>query len=203
MTTLIISEKPNAAQRIASALSDGPMEKERRGKAVWFQIKIDGKRVLVVPAVGHLYNLKQKGEGWNYPVFETEWLPSYEVSKASAFSKAYLYNFKKLSGEADDFVVATDYDSEGSVIGYNILRFVCKTEKAKRMKFSTRSRTFFLSQTPLSSVSMSTTPGSSSARRFHSWKCSHLLVIDPILASTPLPNITIALWWNRCGMVSL
>lgn len=137
MTTLIISEKPNAAQRIASALSDGPVEKERRGKAVWFEIRIDGKRVLVVPAVGHLYNLKQKGEGWNYPVFETEWIPSYEVSKASAFSKAYLYNFKKLSGEADDFVVATDYDSEGSVIGYNILRFVCRTEKAKRMKFST------------------------------------------------------------------
>ncbi|UCG95875.1 MAG: DNA topoisomerase I [archaeon] len=138
MTTLIISEKPKAAERIASALSDGHLEKGKRGKAVWFEIMVDGKRVLVVPAVGHLYNLKQKGDGkWTYPVFETEWVPSYEVSKNSAFSKAYLYNFKKLSGEADDFIVATDYDSEGSVIGYNILRFVCGTENAKRMKFST------------------------------------------------------------------
>ena len=46
-----------------------------------------------------------------------------------------------------------------------------------------------LSQTPLSSVSMSTAPGSSSARRFHSWKCSNRLVIEPILASTPLASI--------------
>ena len=43
------------------------------------------------------------------------------------------------------------------------------------MKFSKRSMKLRLSQTPLSSVSMSTAPGSSSARRFHSWKCSNRL----------------------------
>lgn len=138
MTTLIISEKPKAAEKIASALAEGSVRKGRNGKAVWFEIEIKGERVLVVPAVGHLFTLKQKGDGkWTYPVWDMEWVPSHEVSKASAFSKVYLYSFKKLSGEADKFVVATDYDSEGSVIGYNILKFVCMSENAKRMKFST------------------------------------------------------------------
>ncbi len=138
MTTLIISEKPKAAERIASALADGSVKRGKSGQAAWFEITVHGERVLVVPAVGHLFTLKQKGDGhWTYPIFDTEWVPTYEASKGSAFSKAYLYNFKKLSGEADDFVVATDYDSEGSVIGYNILRLVCMRENAKRMKFST------------------------------------------------------------------
>lgn len=138
MTILIISEKPKAAERIATALSDGPVEKDSSGKAVWFEISVKGEEVLVVPAVGHLFSLKQKGDKkWTYPIFETEWVPTFEVNKSSLFSKAYFYNFKKLSGGVDSFIVATDYDSEGSVIGYNILRFICGTEKAKRMKFST------------------------------------------------------------------
>ncbi len=138
MSTLIISEKPKAAEKIANALADGNVRKERNGKAVWFQIDCGGEEVLVVPAVGHLFTLKQKGNGsWTYPIFETEWVPSFEASKNSAFSKAYYRNFEKLSREADTFIVATDYDSEGSVIGYNILRFICGEEKAERMKFST------------------------------------------------------------------
>jgi len=138
MTTLIISEKPKAAERIASALADGSVKKGSSGKAVWFEITVKKEKTLVVPAVGHLFTLKQKGDGqWTYPIFETEWVPTYEASKEAAFSKVYFHNFKKLSGEADRFIVATDYDSEGSVIGFNILRFICLTERAKRMKFST------------------------------------------------------------------
>jgi len=138
MTVLIISEKPKASERIAAALSDGNVEKKKSGKAVWFRIYIEGEKAFVVPAVGHLFSLKQGGNGgWKYPVWKTEWVPIFEVNKSSAFSKAYFHNFKKLSGEADRFIVATDYDSEGSVIGYNILRFICRTENAKRMKFST------------------------------------------------------------------
>ena len=39
-------------------------------------------------------------------------------------------------------------------------------------------------------------------RRFHSWKCSHRLVTEPIFAFSPLPNITTALWWKTWGTVS-
>ena len=138
MTVLIIAEKPNASMRIASALSQGEVEKKRNGKAVWYEIVRNGEKHLVVPAVGHLFGLKQKGNGkWTYPVFESEWAPNFEISKSSSFSKPYFKNFEKLSKKIDSFIIATDYDSEGSVIGFNILRFICNSEEAKRMKFST------------------------------------------------------------------
>ena len=37
-------------------------------------------------------------------------------------------------------IIATDYDEEGEVIGYNILRFLCNRRNAKRMRFSTLTR---------------------------------------------------------------
>jgi len=90
MVTLIISEKPKASERIANALADGTVEKKKSGKAIWFEIEINGEKHLVVPAVGHLFTLKQKNnEKWTYPIFETKWVPSFEASKSSSFSKPY------------------------------------------------------------------------------------------------------------------
>ena len=53
MTTIIIAEKPDAARRIAEALSDKKaVKKEKRG-AFWFEFTKNGKKHIVVPAVGH------------------------------------------------------------------------------------------------------------------------------------------------------
>ncbi|MFA6907803.1 MAG: DNA topoisomerase I, partial [Candidatus Micrarchaeia archaeon] len=43
---------------------------------------------------------------------------------------------KKLAPGADEYICACDYDVEGSLIGYNALRFACGTEVGSRMKFS-------------------------------------------------------------------
>ena len=43
---------------------------------------------------------------------------------------------KKLAKECDEFIVATDFDVEGEVIGWNVVRFIAKQKDAKRMKFS-------------------------------------------------------------------
>ncbi len=137
MTQLIIAEKPNAAGRIAYALADGDVTKKNRGKAVWYETTIGDEKTYVVPAVGHIYTLEQEGKGWDYPVFDMVWKPTYEVRKKSKWMKNYHTNLKKLSDKADKFVNACDYDQEGSVIGYNILKFVVGTENAARMKFST------------------------------------------------------------------
>ncbi len=122
-TELIICEKPAQAEKIAEALAD---KKPKR------------KKILVGCAVGHLFTLAEKEKnGWNYPVFSIEWKPAHEVKKASEFSKKYLDTLKKLVKEADSFVVACDYDQEGSVIGFNCIRFIANQKDAKRMKFST------------------------------------------------------------------
>ncbi|MBI4141041.1 DNA topoisomerase I [Candidatus Woesearchaeota archaeon] len=80
---------------------------------------------------------KNKKKGFEYPVFDIEWVPTYAVSKGAEFSKKYLETLKKLAKECSEFTVATDYDIEGEVIGLNIVRFVCNKKDARRMKFST------------------------------------------------------------------
>jgi DNA topoisomerase I len=138
MYELIICEKPNAAKKIADALADGKAIKENM-KGVPYYLVTHGKRDIVVAcAVGHLYGLGEKEKkGWIFPVFDIEWKPSGDISKKSSFSKKYLNVIKKLSKEADEFTVATDYDQEGSVIGKNVVVFACKKKDANRMKFST------------------------------------------------------------------
>ncbi|QQG39721.1 MAG: DNA topoisomerase I [Candidatus Aenigmatarchaeota archaeon] len=135
MATLVIAEKPKAAEKIAAAL--GTPKASKKGKAVFYEVQHDGDTIYVVPSVGHIFSLKQKGKGWTYPIFDIEWLPSFEVSKSSKFTKAYYDNLAKIAKKCSDFVIATDFDTEGSVIGYNILRFICETDDARRMKFST------------------------------------------------------------------
>jgi len=134
---LIITEKPQAAQKIAMAL--GRATKKIENRVSYYQLNRDGKTILVASAVGHLFSLKyQKGQkGW--PIFELEWFPSYE-KKNSAFTKRYFDLLKKLSRKAEEVIIATDYDIEGEVIGWNVLRFICEKETAKRMKYSTLTR---------------------------------------------------------------
>ncbi|MEM4330842.1 MAG: toprim domain-containing protein [Candidatus Pacearchaeota archaeon] len=67
-------------------------------------------------------------------VFEVEWKPSHTLKKAS-FTKKYYDLLKKLSKKAKETIIATDFDIEGTVIGWNVLRFICEQKNAKRMKF--------------------------------------------------------------------
>ena len=138
MYELIITEKPNAAKRIAEALADGKLIKESINGAPYYKLTHGKKDIIVACAVGHLYGLAEKEKkGWAFPVFDIEWKPVYETSKSAAFSKKYLNAIKKLCKNADEFTVATDYDQEGSVIGNNIIKLACNQKDAYRMKFST------------------------------------------------------------------
>ena len=133
-STLIITEKPQAAEKIAYAL--GNPKKQFENKVSYFELFRNGKKIIVASAAGHLFNLtySQGQKGW--PIFKIEWQPSFK-SKNAAFTKNYYDVLKKLSRKALDIIIATDYDIEGEVIGWNILRFVCNRNTAKRMKYST------------------------------------------------------------------
>ena len=130
----IITEKPQAAMKIASAL--GNAKKYSDGGVSYYEVQHDGKEIVVASAVGHLYNLEYKAGQKGWPIFELEWRPSYE-RKNSGFTKKYFSLLKKLAKGAGDIFVATDYDVEGEVIGWNVLRFICNRDTAKRMKYST------------------------------------------------------------------
>jgi len=135
---LLISEKPDAALKIATALADDKIHKHNNKKIPYYEITHKGKKIIVGCAVGHLFGLKEKNsKGWIYPTFSYDWAPTYEVNKQAKYTKDYIDTLKKISKNAKEFTVCTDFDDEGTVLGLNIIRFICKQKDAHRMKFST------------------------------------------------------------------
>lgn len=136
---LIISEKPSSALKIAQALADGKPVKKALNGVPYYELSHAKRDIVVAAAAGHLYGVGEAGEKrtYGYPVYDMVWKPNADIDKTAAFSKKYITLLKKLSKDADQFTVATDYDIEGETIGYNIIRFICKQKDANRMKFST------------------------------------------------------------------
>ncbi len=131
---LIITEKPQAASKIASFL--GKAVKKNMGSVPYYEIDRKGKKILVACAVGHLFSLTKKGRDSVFPVFNLHWVPNYFVKK-NDFSKKYYDVLLRLSKNAGSLTIATDYDVEGEVIGMNVVRFIAGQNDASRMKFST------------------------------------------------------------------
>ncbi len=137
--TLIISEKPDASKRIAEAIADKKPKTIERNGVNYYEFTVNGKNHICVPAVGHLFVLdakKTQSKGWVYPVFDYEWVPTYK-RKGTEWTEKYFRNIEHLAKNAEEFIDAADVDNEGEVLLYNILRFICGVEDAKRMKFST------------------------------------------------------------------
>ncbi len=135
---LIITEKPKVTMKIAYSISDNPLRKLEYG-VNYYEVGSNGDRILIAPAAGHLYSLKQAKDGnWDYPVFDVRWAPLNEVEKSKDYVKKYIRLLASISAGADEFYLATDYDMEGELLGYNALRFACNlgNKPVKRMKFS-------------------------------------------------------------------
>ncbi len=124
---LIVTEKPKAAERIAKALNCNYRKK-------MFGINYYMNRdIIVTSAIGHLYELTTNDRG--VPVLNYEWVEAYNI-KGKDYTKRYIDLIKYLSYKADELMIATDYDIEGELLGFNIYRFICKHLPVSRMKFS-------------------------------------------------------------------
>lgn len=136
--TLIIAEKPDAAFRIAQAIADKKPKKVEKNGVPYYEFTVKRKKHICVPAVGHLFVLtpSKNSKGWSYPVFNLEWVPTY-TRKNTAWTEKYFKNIQALAKDAISFIDAADVDTEGEVLLFNILRFICNVKDAKRMKFST------------------------------------------------------------------
>ncbi len=128
-----IAEKPKVAAKIAQALGELEGEKPKRvGGKYYAYYRVGGDAV--APAVGHIFQLYSGEKG--YPVLNPKWVEAYKVSKELSYTKPYVEGFRKLLREASEAVVATDYDIEGSLIGYNVVRFLAPRLPVARAKFS-------------------------------------------------------------------
>jgi DNA topoisomerase I len=128
--TIILCEKPQAAMKMAYSLADiTPVKRNFFGVPYW-EINHNEKKYIIASAVGHLYGLKQKTQSKDWPTFDLEW------RETESFGRKYINALKSLAKDSSDFILACDYDVEGELIGFNVLRFIFKTETARRMKFS-------------------------------------------------------------------
>lgn len=131
---LIITEKPQAALKISSALGDST--KRELNKVAYYEVDRKGEKIIVACAVGHLFTLTQNSQGAVVPTFDISWLPNYLVRKKD-FTKRYYDTILQLAKNAKSITIATDFDVEGEVIGMNVMRYICNQPDANRMKFST------------------------------------------------------------------
>ena len=138
--TLIITEKPDAARRIAMALDAEGKPQKVLESGVPYHVAKRSEEIVVVPALGHLYTVADQKRGkQNYPVFDFRWVPRYLAERGASRIRTWLKVISKLAENADRYVDACDYDIEGSIIGYSILKYACggKEKTAQRMKYST------------------------------------------------------------------
>lgn len=138
--TLIVTEKPDAAKRIAEALDLKGKPKKTEDKNVPYFTANRDKPLVIVPALGHLYTVvHEHGRRNYYPVFNYKWAPRYVAEKGAQQIKTWIDVIAKLAENADGFIDACDFDIEGVTIGYTILKYACKNKEniAKRMKYST------------------------------------------------------------------
>ncbi len=139
--TLVIAEKPRAASKIATAL--GLKKKASLSGIPFWYGYFQGRYYVVASSAGHLFSLKSEGRG--YPVFEYRWVPRWEAEKGTLFLKKFYSVLSRLFRGARDYVNACDYDIEGSVIGYLIIKHFGNTTYAKRAKFSSLTKEELLS----------------------------------------------------------
>ncbi len=138
--TLIIAEKPRAAEKIVEAIAvAGSFRRIRiRGVPVWilFRCTIPALQtpIVVASAAGHLFSLHTDQRG--YPVFSYRWVPRYIAEPNAKHTQRFLEVLKRLCRNALLYINACDYDIEGSLIGYLIIRFLGDEKRAKRAKFS-------------------------------------------------------------------
>ncbi len=139
--SLIICEKPSAAQHIAKALNISPQIKKRTKYGMpYFQIRTKKGDAIVCSAIGHFYQVdsKYRFDRRKYPIYDIAWKPKYLIERGSKIHEKWVKAINELAKDVDIFINACDYDIEGSLIGYMILKYACGdvVKKAKRMKYS-------------------------------------------------------------------
>lgn len=135
---LIISEKEIAARRIAEILSgDGVVQEKVYGIPV-YQFKFNGEDYKVIGLKGHILKVDYPKEYANWFKVDPVELIDAKIEKIP-IQKKIIQALVKVSSEADQIIIATDYDREGELIGFDAMQVVKEKNSligAKRVKFS-------------------------------------------------------------------
>ena len=117
---LIISEKANAAKKIAQFLAEGPVKEGKHRSVPYHTFTWKGEESVSVGLKGHVLNPEFPEEYSNWQKVEPSELIDAEILK-SVSEKGVANAVKSLAKKAARVVIATDFDREGELIGVEAL----------------------------------------------------------------------------------
>ena len=117
---LIISEKANAAKKIAQFLAEGPVKEGKHRSVPHHTFEWGDEECVSVGLKGHVLNPEYPEEYSNWQKVEPSNLIDAEIQK-SVSEKGVAEAVRSLSKKADSVVIATDFDREGELIGVEAL----------------------------------------------------------------------------------
>ena len=133
-----MTEKFNAAVRIATILSDGKSKRTYIEGTPVFEFAQGSDRIRVVGLRGHIINLDypESLNDWaRVDLKELIWAEPQKIVTAGKIGNA----LRTLAADADEVVIATDFDREGELIGVEALEIVKNVRpdvRARRARFS-------------------------------------------------------------------
>jgi len=135
---LIISEKEIAAKKIAEILSDGAVKEEKVHGIPVHGFKNSEGSFKTIGLKGHILQVEFPAEYSNWFKVTPASLINAEIVKIP-IEKKIMQALLEVSKEADEVIVATDFDREGELIGYDALQAVIDKKGAvpsQRARFS-------------------------------------------------------------------
>jgi len=137
---LLLAEKPSSAKAIARALGNAQRKLYNR-KTPYYIVDNDK---FVCSAVGHLFTLYPKNdERGIFPKFDFQFISIWSVDRKAYYAKNFFDCLKFITSQYnfDRYIIATDYDPEGTVIGFiTYIALKVPLEKLYRMKMNSLAR---------------------------------------------------------------
>ncbi|NLE73885.1 MAG: DNA topoisomerase I [Actinobacteria bacterium] len=138
---LIITEKNDAAVKIAKILADGSPKRETFLKVPYYILEDrEGQPTRVIGLKGHVLQIEFPEEYADWRKVEPSDLISAPLVKGVT-AKSVVRAVKKLAEDAESLVIATDYDREGELIGLEALEIAAEANPhlerhVRRARFS-------------------------------------------------------------------
>jgi DNA topoisomerase-1 len=139
MSTLIVSEKNNTAKKIADILSGKKGKSDKTYNIPVYRFKTDGKEYTAIGLKGHILKVDFEERYNNWQKTDPVELIDARIIK-DPVQKNIVKALKKEAKEADEIIIATDFDREGELIGVDALNEIKQAKKkdfiSKRARFS-------------------------------------------------------------------
>ncbi len=128
---LIVTEKNNSAKKISEILSHGSAKEDSSFRTPFYTWEQGGEQQLAIGLKGHVLNPAFPEDYNNWQKTNPRDLIDAPLIKEPT-DKNVVRALKKVAKDANDLVIATDYDREGELIGMEALHEILESNPALR-----------------------------------------------------------------------